>query len=215
MSLRYRYQTLEFGDSDIHLRTLRDRRQFSDPEGTAAELGISSASWPLFGVVWDSSIVLAQLMYHYDIAGKRILEVGCGMALSSHVLNHRLANITATDHHPEVNAYLQFNVSLNEGKPISFVRCDWAGEDKELGKFDLIIGSDLLYETEHPGLLSTFINNHANLHCEVIIVDPGRSLQSSFRNKMIALNYQYTSYTPEDVHDLRNPFKGSVLQFIR
>ena len=32
-TLRYRYQTIEFGDIDIHLRTLRDRQEYSDDDG--------------------------------------------------------------------------------------------------------------------------------------------------------------------------------------
>lgn len=57
-SLRFRYQTIEFGGAgnmDIHVRTLRDKQQFSDINQLAENLGISSASWPIFGVVWDSS----------------------------------------------------------------------------------------------------------------------------------------------------------------
>ena len=46
-AVRFRYQTLEFGDVDIHLRTLRDRQQFDDPGGVAEALGISSATWPV------------------------------------------------------------------------------------------------------------------------------------------------------------------------
>lgn len=214
-ALRHRYQTLEFGSSDIHLRTLRDRQQYSDPDGTAADLGIFSATWPLFGVVWDSSKVLAHLMYSYEILGKRILEVGCGMALSSHVLNGRLADITATDHHPEVKSFLEVNVALNNGKPISFVRCDWADETDELGKFDLIIGSDLLYELDHPELLSSFIDEHANPGCEVIIVDPGRSQMAAFSKKMTTMNYSFSSSIPDNVDFLTKPFKGKILKFSR
>lgn len=98
--VRLRYHTIEFGELDIHLRTLRDNQQFSDDEGEAEALGISSAFWPLFGIVWDSGNVLAHLMVEYEIVGLRILEVGCGIALASLVLNHRLADITATDYHP-------------------------------------------------------------------------------------------------------------------
>lgn len=41
--LRIRYQTVEFGDTDIHLCTLRDKQQFNDPDDVAKDLGISSA----------------------------------------------------------------------------------------------------------------------------------------------------------------------------
>jgi len=54
---------------------LRDRQQFSDPEGIADAVGISSATWSMFGVLWDSSQVLANFMIDYELAGKRILEV--------------------------------------------------------------------------------------------------------------------------------------------
>ena len=105
--LRYRYQTFEFGREDIHLRTLRDTQQYSDPAGEAHRLGISAANWSLFGVVWDSSQILARLMVDFEIDGKRILELGCGMALSSLLLNRRGGDITATDYHPEAEAFLK------------------------------------------------------------------------------------------------------------
>lgn len=61
--IRYRYRTIEFGNSDVHLCTLRDRQQYSDDNDTPANLGISSANWPLFGVIWDSSKVLTNFMF--------------------------------------------------------------------------------------------------------------------------------------------------------
>ena len=147
--VRVRYQTVEFGKIDIHLCTLRDNQQFSDPKGIAEELGISSALWPLFGIIWPSSLVLANYLSDYETDGKRILEVGCGMALSSLLLNKQHANITATDYHPEVETFLQRNTDLNHDDEIKFERVDWAEDHSSLGQFDLIIGSDLLYENQH------------------------------------------------------------------
>ena len=99
---RIRFQTYEFEGFDIHLRTLLDRNQFSDPLGEAEALGISSAQWSLFGVVWDSSQVLAHELQTHSIENKRILEVGCGIGLTSMMFNARHADITASDYHPEV-----------------------------------------------------------------------------------------------------------------
>ena len=143
-NLRLRYQTLEFGKLDIHLCTLRDKQQFHDPAGVAEGLGISSATWPIFGVLWPSSLVLAHFMDNYDVGSKRILEVGCGMGLSSLLLNKQCADITATDYHPEAQKFLQRNALLNEGDEIAFEQVDWADKKESLGLFDVIIGSDLL-----------------------------------------------------------------------
>ncbi|MFH1218024.1 MAG: histidine kinase [Pseudomonadota bacterium] len=213
--LRIRYQTIEFGDTDIHIRTLRDRQQYADVGGVASKLGISSAQWSLFGVVWASGELLAHLMFRYEVKGKRILEVGCGIALASLVLNHRLADITATDYHPEVEGFLLENVKLNKDEEIPFVRTGWADEESGLGKFDLIIGSDLLYERGQVELLSCFIEQHARSHCEVIIVDPGRGQHTRFSKKMVSLGFTHGLNAPEIVDYLTQPFRGRVLRYQR
>jgi predicted nicotinamide N-methyase len=213
--LRLKYQTFEFGTTDIHVRTMRDRQQYADDEGIAEQLGISPASWPLFGVVWPSGELLAQLMYDYDIEGKRILEVGCGMGLPSLVLNHRGADITATDYHPEADGFLRKNARLNDDPDIVFVRTGWGEGITALGKFDLIIGSDLLYEPDQAYLLSAFIDQHASAECEVIIVDPGRGLYPRFCINMLKAGFQYIKQKPEGVDHLNNPFRGQVLTYQR
>ncbi|NOQ36940.1 MAG: methyltransferase domain-containing protein [Methylococcaceae bacterium] len=213
--LRVRYQTIEFDNVDIHLRTLRDKQQYLDVDDIAQKLGISSAIWSLFGVVWQSSEVLAHFLFDYEIAGKRILEVGCGIGLTSLMLNHRQANITATDYHPEVESFLLENTQLNKGNKIPFVRTGWDDEDSGLGEFDLIVGSDLLYEGDHVDLLSTFINQHAKPHCEVILVDPGRSYHGRFSKKMVTLGYSHSYSKPENTDYLSKPFRGQILRYER
>ena len=213
--VRVRYQTIEVGHKDIHLCTLRDNQQFSDPDGVAEQLGISSATWPLFGVVWPSSLVLANHMLDYDIAGKRILEVGCGIGLSSILLNKRNADITATDYHPKVEHFLNRNAKLNNSKAIAFERVDWADENCDLGLFDLIIGSDILYEDQHVELLANFIARHAKPQCKVILVDPGRGRRNKITNSLQAFGFTDNHIKPEHTDYLEEPFKGDILKFLR
>ncbi|WP_435949416.1 class I SAM-dependent methyltransferase [Psychrobacter sp. DM8] len=213
--VRVRYQTIEIGSTDIHICTLRDNQEFSDPNDEALDLGICSASWPMFGVIWPSSLVLANHMLDYNIAGKRILEIGCGMALSSLLLNHRHADITATDYHPAVEYFLDRNTLLNNSKAIHFERLDWAGDNSHLGQFDMIIGSDLLYEDQHIDILAGFINRHAKPKCEVIVVDPGRGRKNKLTAKMIASGFSSQHVKPIETTYLELPFKGHILTFLR
>lgn len=115
MARRYRYQTLEIEQTEITLRVLRDPSQFSDDH-----------AFPLFGIIWASLEVLSALMLKVDIDGKRILEIGCGMALVSHVLNARGADITAMDIHPVPGELLQSNTELNKTNRIPFQNASWA-----------------------------------------------------------------------------------------
>lgn len=214
-NLRLRYQTIEFGKTDIHLCTLRNKQEFYDPHGIAESLGISSATWPIFGIVWPSSLVLAHYIINYDVGSKRILEVGCGTALSSLLLNKQCADITATDQHPEAESFLNRNTELNGDKCIPFERTGWADNDDRLGRFDLIIGSDLLYENEHTDLLANFIGKHSNQKCEVIIVDPGRGRKSKFSKKLLEYGYESSCSRPENTDYLNSEFKGHILKFVR
>jgi hypothetical protein len=44
------------GVNDLIIRSLLDRQQFDDPLGEAERLGISSATWPLFGLPWTGRL---------------------------------------------------------------------------------------------------------------------------------------------------------------
>lgn len=213
--LRLSYQTVEFGKTDIHLCTLRNNQEFDDPEGVAEKLGISSATWPLFGIIWPSSVVLAHFIDDFDTDSKRILEVGCGMALTSLLLNKQNADITATDYHPEVQTFLDRNTLLNQDSDIAFERVDWADGNDDLGLFDLIIGSDLLYEDNHIDLLANFIEAHANPTCEVIIVDPGRGRKSKLSTRLIEFGFTSVHEKPVHTDYLDKEFKGYILKFVR
>jgi predicted nicotinamide N-methyase len=212
---RLSYQTVEFGKIDIHLCSLRNRQEFHDPEGVAEDLGISSAQWPIFGVVWPSSRVLAHTICDYNTGSKRILEIGCGMALSSLLLNKQQADITATDYHPETGIFLARNALLNEDQPIAYKQVDWADTDDDLGLFDLIIGSDLLYEEQHIALLAKFIEAHSNPACEVIIVDPGRGRKNKLSARMIEFGFSSRQEKPSHTDYLNEEFKGHILTFAR
>jgi len=188
-NVRFRYQTIELGETDYHLRTLRDAQQCPDDLVDTSGLGVSSATWPLFGVLWQSEELLSELMLTQEIDGLRILEVGCGTALASIVLQRRGADITASDFNPDAQAYLTANTELNELAPIRCVCSNWNETDVHLGRFDLIIGSDLLYDHHNVAPLVTFLETHANPRCTIVIVDPRRGLTGPFIRRVEGLGF--------------------------
>ncbi len=214
-SLRLRYQTIEFGKIDIHLCSLRNRQEFYDPQKKAEKLGISPATWPVFGVVWPSSLVLANYMSTFETGTKRILEVGCGMALTSLLLNKQSADITATDRHPEAQPFLNRNTLLNGDSEVAFERVDWDSNNDDLGLFDVIIGSDLLYEDEHVKLLANFINKHSKKTCEIILVDPGRGRKAKMTTLMESLGFSSNLEKPDTSAYMDDEFKGHILTYER
>ncbi len=160
-------------------------------------------------------MVLAHYICNYDTGSKRILEIGCGMALSSLLLNKQQANITATDYHPETAGFLERNTLLNKDRPIAYEQVDWSATADGLGLFDLIIGSDLLYEEQHVALLANFIAAHSKPKSEVILVDPGRGRKNKLSNRMIELGYTSCQHKPSHTDYLPQEFKGHILTYSR
>lgn len=156
---------------------------------------------------------MAHLMCTQDIENKKILEIGCGIGLSSLVLNERLADITATDFHPEAKNFLEKNVLLNNKKEIAFHLCNWNDKIDSLGKFDLIIGSDLLYQVEHPKILASFINRHAEEKCEVLIVSPKRGYQNKFTKEMKTFSYSYEKIKPVITDFLKDVYNVHIHKY--
>lgn len=190
------------GGASLRICSLLDRQQYFDPLGHAQAVGISSAAWPLFGLVWPSSLHLAAHMARRPlVAGERILEVGCGLALASLVAHRKGADVTASDCHPLTALFLARNARLNRLPPLRYRLGDWAavpgaaglpgrqGRARVFGRFGLIIGSDVLYERDEAGHLSAFIDRHASARAEVLIIDPNRGNRPAFHRRMAASGF--------------------------
>ncbi len=217
------------GVDNLLIRSLLDQQQFSDPLGEAERLGISSASWPLFGQLWPSSAQLAaQLALRSVSPGERILEIGCGLALASLVGHRRGANITASDCHPLTEVFLLENLRLNALLPMKYRHGHWGASVQQRaaeiddarvtvsGEFELIIGSDLLYERDVNADLAAFIALHATAQGEVWIVDPDRGNRPAFNRHMAEQGFTLQERRLDMLASTLLPaYKGRLLSYHR
>jgi 2-polyprenyl-3-methyl-5-hydroxy-6-metoxy-1,4-benzoquinol methylase len=208
-----KFETVTVGGLHYQIRSLLDLQQYSDPLGEAELAGISPANWPLFGHIWPSARILAQAMHTFDLAGKRILEIGAGLALASLVIHRRAGDMTVSDWHPLSQNFLKENLLLNELGPMKYQAGNWAIDNPGLGEFDLIIGSDVLYERQQPDQLAGFIDRHAAPLAEIIIVDPDRGNRVGFCKAMTRLGYDCTMRPADPFTENGAAYKGRFLTF--
>ncbi len=219
------------GVDDLIIRSLLDNNQFHDPLGEALNLGISSATWPLFGLLWPSGARMAARMALRPVTAERILEIGCGLALSSLVAHRRGANITASDCHPMTHAFLDANTRLNDLQPIPYRHGLWgtaaaredglpvltqAHDTPLTGLYDLIVGSDILYERDDEGTLARFIDEHAAVSAEIWVIDPNRGNRAAFHKHMARVGFaMHEKVLDQAAHGGANAYKGRMLTYTR
>jgi predicted nicotinamide N-methyase len=189
-------------------------------------VGISSAQWPLFGIVWPSGPRLAEALLRRPVTpGERILELGCGLGLAALVGHRRGDDITASDCHPLAGPFLQANALLNGLPPVAYRHATWTTADEPAdadtfgatldGRFDLILASDVLYERDETGQLSHFIDRHGATGGEVLIIDPNRGHRTAFHRRMAGFGYSLTETPLGGVDHLGAVYHGRVLHYRR
>ncbi len=219
------------GVGDLMIRSLLDKNQFHDPLDEALNLGISSATWPLFGLLWPSGMHLAERMARRPVTGERILEIGCGLGLTSLVAHRRGAQVTASDCHPLARVFLDENTRINGLQPMTYRHGLWGkaavredglpmllqAKDAPLsGLFDLIVGSDILYERDDAGTLARFIDKHAAVHSEIWVIDPNRGNRAAFHKHMAQVGFQmHEQVLDHAAHDGLSAYKGRMLTYTR
>lgn len=156
---------------DWRLKTLADRQQFHDPDGEFEAAGVAPAYWSLFGVTWEAGMLLAEVAASLDVDGRKMLELGSGLALPSLILCRRGAAITPSDVHPLAASFFEENCRRNSIEPVPYLTLDWR-RDAAPGRFDLMLASDVLYESSHVAPLAAFIGRYCG--SEFILTDPGR-----------------------------------------
>jgi hypothetical protein len=84
------------------------------------------------------------------------------------------------------------------------------------GRFDHIVGSDLLYERDERGQLAGFIGHHAAPGALVWIVDPDRGNRSAFNRHMAQLGFGLEETRLDRVADADGAaYKGRLLSYRR
>lgn len=147
---------------------------------------------PYFGVLWEAGIGLSQFLTPSMCEGRKILEIGCGLALPSFVASRFGGNVIATDFHVDVPLFLEKNQAVNKIK-FDYEVMNWRSEiehtKNSLGTFDLVLGSDILYESQHPLQVAKALIAFLNPGGTIILSDPGRAYIQKFVSSMRELGY--------------------------
>ena len=165
-------QSIPVGDLDLVIRVPSDFDALLDAAAQQTPNDVDAI--PYYANLWPSALALAHVLWgrRDTLPGHRVLELGCGLGLPSITAARLGAAVTASDFHPDAGAWCEANAAANQ-VALTFHTCDWSKPPAWV-PFDLVIGSDLIYERRHIPALVDCIGKLCATNGIALIADPGR-----------------------------------------
>jgi ETFB lysine methyltransferase len=135
---------------------------------------------PYWADLWPSAQILANEVAIMRLAGQRVLELGCGLGVVALGAAMAGAEVTATDYYDDAILFASLNVADATGKEIATRMVNWIDMPEDLGKYDVVLASDVLYEHRYAEMVAEAIAKTLVRGGEAIVADPGRIALDEF-----------------------------------
>jgi predicted nicotinamide N-methyase len=140
---------------------------------------------PYWAELWASGTALAHVVEERRLSGRRVLELGCGLALPSLAAALGGARVLATDWSPDAIALARVNAGRN-GVALDALVVRWSEPDLLVarGPWELVLAADVLYERRNVDELLALL---PRLGGEILLADPGRPHAPTFLDAAAAI----------------------------
>jgi len=150
---------------------------------------------PYWAAVWESALGVGHhLVDHADdlglAAGAACLDLGCGMGLAGMFLAALGGRVTLADVETAALLFARLN-TLPWRDRCRVRRVDWQ-RDALADRFDLIVGSDVLYDRQQWDFLDPFWRRHLTGGGRVLLGEPGRPKAVEFPDWAAARGWAVT-----------------------
>ena len=135
---------------------------------------------PYWADIWPSSIALATCLA--DLAPKpaRLLELGSGVGVVTIAALRAGHDVLATDYYADALLFTRRNALAGAGREPATRLADWRAWPGDLGRFDLVVASDVLYERPYAEIVAGVIATSLEPGGAAFIADPGRLAVPAF-----------------------------------
>jgi ETFB lysine methyltransferase len=135
---------------------------------------------PYWADIWPSSLVLASRLLEMEGRGRALLELGCGVGLVTVAASLAGFAVVATDYYADALEFTLANARLNGVAEPRTRLVDWRALPSDLGRFDVVVASDVLYERPYASLVAGAFAATLDVDGVGILADPGRVAAPSF-----------------------------------
>lgn len=143
---------------------------------------------PYWADLWPSARGLARHLLDRPPRERRVLELGCGVALPSLALRSLGADPLATDYYGDALRFAEVNAARNGLAPLRTLLLDWRhpppGE-----QWDLVVAADVVYEQRNAQALAALLPTVLADGGRMLLADPGRVYFAEFRDRMEEMDW--------------------------
>jgi len=125
---------------------------------------------PYWANVWESAVG----------DGRRLLELGCGLGLPAIAAARHGFKVTASDYEKDALEGVRYNAARNAATALAVRLIDWRQPPDDLGRFDLVVAADVLYEKHHAVGLAGMLARTLADGGVALVADPGRARAVEF-----------------------------------
>lgn len=148
---------------------------------------------PYWADLWPSARQLAATLLGESGVGRTLLELGCGLGLDTMAALDAGFEVTATDYYEDALHVARANAMRNVGREPNVRLVDWRHWPDDLGRFDVVMAADVIYEVEYATLVAQSIARALAPQGQAIIADPGRMALGAFFEGLPAAGLRVSS----------------------
>lgn len=173
-------ETIRVGHFSLEFtRVAEPDRVLEELEAAAETCGTDApAAQPYWAEAWDSALALADILCSRNLLGQSLLDLGCGMGLTGTVAAAMGARVMMVDIAATALLFARLN-SWQWRERVSVRQFNWRTQQLD-ERFDLILGSDILYDRNDWPHLENLWCQHLHPAGQILLTEPGRRAGDEF-----------------------------------
>jgi predicted nicotinamide N-methyase len=159
---------------------------------------------PYWAEIWPSGVALADAILGAPdlVAGRRVLELGCGLGITAIAALMAGAEVTAADYSADALLLCRHNAALNAGREPETIQVNWralsaALLDREPRGWSVVLAADVLYESRDVEPLRAAVERLIAPGGILWLAEPGRPPARRFREEARAAGWEAASTAHE------------------
>jgi 2-polyprenyl-3-methyl-5-hydroxy-6-metoxy-1,4-benzoquinol methylase len=151
---------------------------------------------PYWTEIWPAAVVVAEAALEAGaaLAGKRVLDLGCGLGVAGLAAGRAGAEVVFCDYDPQAVRFAALNWAANVGPNPKAVVMDWRAPAFE-SAFDLILAADIVYEKRFFEPVVRAFDRLLKPRGSVWLAEPDRPFSSDFFPVLAGAGYVFERRT--------------------